>query len=83
MTILRNKISFYLEIFKFRKSQVSFSAHIFALRHLDEMDVICSCICFIELLGVDSDNLRLHLTVAALVQKKLNFSIGKLIFYYI
>lgn len=61
------------------KSQVSLSAHIFALRHLNELDIISSCISFIELLGVDSDNLRLHVTVAAFVENKLNFSIGNLL----
>lgn len=60
----------------FRKFKAALYAHILALRNLDKSDIVCSCIVFIELLKIDSSNLRLHVTVANYVQEQLNISIG-------
>ena len=61
------------------KSQFAFQAHIFGLDNLNEPDIITTCIAFIEFLGVDSEYLRLHTTVANYIKKNLNISISKLI----
>lgn len=62
----------------FRKSKAALYAHVLALRNLDKLDIVCSCIAFIELLRIDSSNLQLHVTVAKYVQEHLNISIGNL-----
>ncbi|EZA52114.1 Spatacsin [Ooceraea biroi] len=62
-----------------RKSKAALYAHVLALRNLDKPDIVCSCIAFIELLGIDSNNLRLHVTAAEYVQEQLNISIGNLL----
>ncbi|XP_011147988.1 spatacsin [Harpegnathos saltator] len=62
-----------------RKSKAALYAHVLALRNLSKPDIICSCIVFTELLGVDSSNLRLYVTVAKYVQEQLNISIGNLL----
>jgi len=62
----------------FRKSKAALYAHVLALRNLDKSDIVCSCIAFIELLGIDSNNLRLHVSAAEYVQEQLNISIGKI-----
>ncbi|XP_072747233.1 spatacsin [Anoplolepis gracilipes] len=62
-----------------RKFKAALYAHILALRNLDKSDIVCSCIVFIELLKIDSNNLRLHITVANYVQEQLNISIGDLL----
>ncbi|KAL6426524.1 hypothetical protein ACFW04_009151 [Cataglyphis niger] len=62
-----------------RKFKAAVYAHILALRNLDKSDIVCSCIVFIELLKIDSSNLRLHVTVANYVQEQLNISIGNLL----
>ncbi|CAL1689224.1 unnamed protein product [Lasius platythorax] len=62
-----------------RKYKAALYAHILALRNLDKCDIVCSCIVFIELLKIDSSNLRLHVTVANYVQEQLNISIGNLL----
>ncbi|XP_014476874.1 PREDICTED: spatacsin [Dinoponera quadriceps] len=62
-----------------RKSKAALYAHILALKNLDKSDIVCGCIAFIELLGVDSSNLRLYVTVAKYVQEQLNISIGNLL----
>lgn len=36
---------------------------------------MCSCVAFIEMLGVDSECLRLHATAADYVQKSINIPI--------
>ena len=64
-----------------RKAQASLCAHVFALRHSKKLDVISGCISFLEILGINSDNLRLHITAAQFVQKELNISIG--MYYHI
>ncbi|XP_001601258.1 spatacsin [Nasonia vitripennis] len=61
------------------KSQASLCAHVFALRHPKELEVISGCISFLEILGINSENLRLHITVAQLVRKELNISIENLL----
>ncbi|XP_071562080.1 spatacsin isoform X1 [Temnothorax nylanderi] len=62
-----------------RKFKAALYAHLLALRNLDKSDIVCSCIAFIELLRIDSSNLRLHVTVAKYVQEQLNISIGNLL----
>ncbi|XP_031835040.1 spatacsin isoform X2 [Nomia melanderi] len=62
-----------------RKCKASLYAHILALRNVDKPEVVCSCISFIEMLGVNSENLRLHVTAANYVQKEINVSIGNLL----
>ncbi|GAB1864875.1 Spatacsin [Camponotus japonicus] len=62
-----------------RKFKAALYAHILALRNLDKSDIVCSCIVFIELLKIDSNNLRLHVTVANYVQEQLNIFIGNLL----
>ncbi|KAJ8669006.1 hypothetical protein QAD02_000265 [Eretmocerus hayati] len=61
------------------KCQASLCAHIFALRHLKDIEILCGCISFLEILGVDSENLRLHITVARFVEEELDVSIGSLL----
>lgn len=75
-----NKYTFFYN----RKSQVSLCAHVFALRHLHSIEIVSGCISFLEILGISSENLRLHITAAQFVQKELNVSIGmKTIVFYI
>ncbi|XP_039304859.1 spatacsin isoform X2 [Solenopsis invicta] len=62
-----------------RKFKAALYAHVLALRNLDKSDIVCSCIAFIEMLRIDSSNLRLHVTVAKYVQEQLNISIGNLL----
>ncbi|KAL6259083.1 hypothetical protein P5V15_009005 [Pogonomyrmex californicus] len=62
-----------------RKFKAALYAHVLALRNLDKSDIVCSSISFIELLRIDSSNLRLHVTVAKYVQEQLNISIGNLL----
>ncbi|XP_018364335.1 PREDICTED: spatacsin isoform X1 [Trachymyrmex cornetzi] len=62
-----------------RKFKAALYAHVLALRNLDKSDIVCSCIAFVELLKIDSNNLRLHVTVAKYVQEQLNISIGNLL----
>jgi len=64
----------------FRKFKAALYAHVLALRNLDKSDIVCSCIAFVELLKIDSNNLRLHITVAKYVQEQLNISIGNLVY---
>ncbi|XP_011500198.1 PREDICTED: spatacsin [Ceratosolen solmsi marchali] len=61
------------------KSQASLYAHIFALQHLNEIEVVSGCISFLEILGVNSEILRLHVTAAEFVKKELNTSIESLL----
>ncbi|KAF7989681.1 hypothetical protein HCN44_008355 [Aphidius gifuensis] len=61
------------------KSQFAFQAHIFGLDHVNEPDIISTCIAFIEFLGIDSEYLRLHTTVANYIKKILNISINDLL----
>ena len=68
---------FYInDLNNFRKFKAALYAHVLALRNLDKSDIVCSCIAFIEMLRIDSNNLRLHVTVAKYVQEQLNISIG-------
>lgn len=46
------------------------------MQNLDKPEILCTCVSFIEMLGVDSENLRLHITAANYIQKELNISIG-------
>ncbi|XP_012135133.2 spatacsin isoform X4 [Megachile rotundata] len=66
-------------IFSRRKYKAALYAHIFALQNLDKSEILCTCISFIEMLGVDSENLRLHITAANYVQREMNISIGNLL----
>ncbi|XP_078044398.1 LOW QUALITY PROTEIN: spatacsin [Augochlora pura] len=62
-----------------RKCKASFYAHILALRNLEKSDIVCSCISFIEMLNVDSENLRLYVTAANYIKEKMDVSIGNLL----
>nr|XP_034171053.1 spatacsin isoform X2 [Osmia lignaria] len=62
-----------------RKYKAALYAHLFALQNLDKPEILCTCVSFIEMLGVDSENLRLHITAANYIQKELNISIGNLL----
>ncbi|KZC04326.1 PREDICTED: spatacsin [Dufourea novaeangliae] len=62
-----------------RKQKASLYAHILALRNLDKPDIVCGCISFIEMLSINSENLRLHVTAANYVQKEVNVPIGNLL----
>nr|XP_012135131.1 PREDICTED: spatacsin isoform X2 [Megachile rotundata] len=66
-------------LIKKRKYKAALYAHIFALQNLDKSEILCTCISFIEMLGVDSENLRLHITAANYVQREMNISIGNLL----
>ncbi|KAK2583208.1 hypothetical protein KPH14_009228 [Odynerus spinipes] len=61
------------------KCKAAFYAHSFALKNLHNSEIVCSCISFLEMLGVNSEILRLHITAADYVQKNLNTSIGPLL----
>ncbi|XP_023290455.1 spatacsin isoform X2 [Orussus abietinus] len=61
------------------KSQAAFDAHIFGLRNLSKPEIACSCVSFIEILGMDSESLRLHITVANYIRSALNISIESLL----
>ncbi|XP_076375987.1 spatacsin isoform X2 [Megalopta genalis] len=62
-----------------RKYKASLYAHILALRNLEKSEIVCSCISFIEMLSVDSENLRLYVTAANYIKKKMDISIGNLL----
>ncbi|CAL7936629.1 unnamed protein product [Xylocopa violacea] len=62
-----------------RKLKAALYAHILALRNLDKSEVLCTCVSFIEILGIDSENLRLHITVAKYVYNEINIPIGNLL----
>ncbi|XP_066592873.1 spatacsin isoform X2 [Prorops nasuta] len=60
------------------KSQAAYNAHIFALNHLDNLEILCSCISFIEMLGLDSDVLRIHITLAEYLQQNQDLPVNNL-----
>ncbi|XP_017759699.1 PREDICTED: spatacsin [Eufriesea mexicana] len=62
-----------------RKRKAALFAHIFALRNLDKPEILRTCISFIEMLGIDSENLRLYITVANYIDKEIDISIGNLL----
>ncbi|PBC28068.1 Spatacsin [Apis cerana cerana] len=62
-----------------RKHKAALYAHIFALRNLNKPEILHTCISFIEMLNIDSENLRLHITVANYIDKEINISIGNLL----
>lgn len=62
-----------------RKRKASLYAHILALRNLDKPEIVCSCISFIEMLGINSENLRVHVTAADYLKKEIDVSIGNLL----
>ncbi|XP_076620109.1 spatacsin isoform X1 [Colletes latitarsis] len=62
-----------------RKRKAGFYAHILALRNLDKPEILCSCVSFIEMLDINSDILKLHITAANYVQKETNVPIGHLL----
>ncbi|XP_076280997.1 spatacsin [Lasioglossum baleicum] len=66
-------------VFSRRKCKASLYAHILALRNLEKPEIVCSCISFIEMLSLNSENLRLHVTAANYIQKKMNVPIGNLL----
>lgn len=61
------------------KCKAAFYAHSFALKNLHNSEIVCSCISFLEMLGVKSEILRLHVTAADFVQKNINVSIEHLL----
>ncbi|XP_053975278.1 spatacsin isoform X1 [Hylaeus volcanicus] len=62
-----------------RKCKAGLYAHILALRNLDKPEILCTCVSFIEMLGINSEILRLHVTTANYVQKEINVLIGNLL----
>ncbi|KAG7198542.1 hypothetical protein KM043_005909 [Ampulex compressa] len=62
-----------------RKSKAALYAHVLALKNLSKPDIICACIAFVEMLELDSENLRLHVTAAHYVENEINISIGGLL----
>ncbi|KAL7289760.1 hypothetical protein TKK_0016361 [Trichogramma kaykai] len=58
------------------KSQVTLHAHVFALRNVKNVAIVSGCLAFIEMLGMNSENLKLHVAAANLVQRELNVCIG-------
>ncbi|XP_043283377.1 spatacsin [Venturia canescens] len=61
------------------KCQAASYAHAFGLENLEDDEIMCSCIVFIEMLDVNSECLRLHATAADYVKKRLNLSIDDLL----
>ncbi|XP_014213188.1 spatacsin [Copidosoma floridanum] len=61
------------------KSRASLCAHVFALRHSKNLEIVSGCVSFLEILGVNSENLRLHVTVAQIVENHLGVCIEKLL----
>ncbi|XP_043488145.1 spatacsin [Polistes fuscatus] len=61
------------------KCKAAFYAHCLALKNLHKSELVCSCISFLEMVGINSEILRLHITAADYVQKHLNISIGPLL----
>ncbi|XP_058809210.1 spatacsin [Phymastichus coffea] len=57
------------------KSQASLCAHVFALRHSKNSEIVSGCISFLEIVGVSSEGLRLHITAARIIRQELNVSI--------
>ncbi|XP_076236055.1 spatacsin isoform X2 [Calliopsis andreniformis] len=68
-----------LSISSRRKRKASLYAHILALQNLNKPEILCSCISFIEMLGINSESLKLHITAANYVQKEIGISIGTLL----
>ncbi|KAK9299148.1 hypothetical protein QLX08_007765 [Tetragonisca angustula] len=62
-----------------RKCKAALYAHILALRNLNKSEILRTCIAFMEMLGIDSENLRLHITVANYIHKEINVPIGNLL----
>ncbi|KAK1131494.1 hypothetical protein K0M31_017777 [Melipona bicolor] len=62
-----------------RKRKAALYAHILALRNLNKSEILRTCIAFMEMLGIDSENLRLHITVANYIHKEINVPIGNLL----
>ncbi|XP_047365730.1 spatacsin isoform X2 [Vespa velutina] len=61
------------------KCKAAFYAHNFALKNLHHSEIVCSCISFLEMLGISSEILRLHISAADYVKKTLNISIEHLL----
>ncbi|XP_046739690.1 spatacsin isoform X2 [Diprion similis] len=70
---------FHRDISSNMKCQASTEAHIFALRNIALPEITSACVSFIETIGVDSENLRLHLTVAKRIRDQLGISAGELL----
>lgn len=68
----------------YRKSPYSFCANALAMVNLSNVEVLCGCVAFLEMLNVSSDLVRLHITAAEYVQKECNISLGitKQILYF-
>ncbi|XP_050480517.1 spatacsin isoform X1 [Bombus huntii] len=62
-----------------RKYKAALYAHSLALRNLEKPEILHTCISFMEILGIDSENLRLHITVANYIYKQINIPIGNLL----
>ncbi|XP_046417666.1 spatacsin isoform X2 [Neodiprion fabricii] len=70
---------FHHDISSKMKCQASTEAHILALRNITLPEITSACVSFIEAIGVDSETLRLHLTVAKRIQDQLEISAGELL----
>lgn len=68
---------FHPEISSKMKCQGAAEAHVFALRNLKLREITSACVSFIEIIGVDSENLRLHLSVAKRISEDFSTSIGE------
>ncbi|KAK0162920.1 hypothetical protein PV327_006649 [Microctonus hyperodae] len=67
------------------KAQIALYTHIFGLKHVNNREIISTCITFMEFLGINSECLRFHTTAVNYVQHELNISINDLlesIIYY-
>ena len=60
-----------------KKYEAASHAHLFGLQNAENTEILCGCVSFIELIGVDSQFLRLHATAVVYVKKALNVSIYK------
>ncbi|KOC59819.1 Spatacsin [Habropoda laboriosa] len=79
LTLKRSQGKVIRNTFSRRKHKAALYAHILALQNLDKPEVLCTCISFIEMLGIDSENLRLHITVANYIHNEINVPTGNLL----
>ncbi|XP_048514375.1 spatacsin [Athalia rosae] len=75
--LLHDLKKFHQNISLKMKCQASTRAHALALRNADLPEVTSACVSFIEIIGVDSENLRLHLTITQRIREGLGTSVGK------
>lgn len=67
--------------YTYRKYKAALYAHNLALRNLEKPEILHTCISFMEILGIDSENLRLHITVANYIYKQINIPIGNYVYW--